>query len=501
MDPVEFKNDHQEDNYDIQRGREHVSTMWYHRPTAESFGMHDDIQEAFGNIGAGSLLTMDYLTYPALTSEFLSSFDTDITGPNDTDGKVRFRIGNQKHSCQLRRWNRIFGFRNPTAEYLISHFNPELTWMLLTGMNYLPTGALFVKLIASPLFRVILRILGNTIWARTENSKPTKWEIACVYGMLFHPTIEMNLGWEFLKHLKKYKTKGGEVWFGGMITRIARHYEVDLDLYDPLGPSYINRHYLLHATVLALVDRQVSSRIEVNGIVHTIPISAEKMDLLYVPNWYETWTEVPRNEDSPPNWNPYTHDRLRRRGRRVYEGIDEQEEGQEEDEEQEDEEEQQNEERQDDVVMQEPQGFEWPEPARAEELSTWPAPTWQGPNWHDPRWQATGGASGSGGGGGQSSYNPDYPPFYNDLCSRFEGWNANFVEMRKSNEEVRKSNEEVRKSIEGLKTSFEKQNEEEKNRWEARNRRDQGLMTWARDMGYNPPPPPGAGDPPPDYFW
>ena len=154
--------------------------------------------------------------------------------------------------------------------------------------------------------------------------------------------------------------------------------------------------------------------------------------------------------------------------------------------------------------MQEPQGIEWPEPARqAWEASAWPAPTWQGPNWQDPRWQATGGASGSGGGGDQSSYNPNYPPFYYDLCTKFDGWNANFVELRKSYEEVRRSNEEVRKSLEEVKTSLEKRNKEEDDRWEARNRRDQGLMTWAQGMGYDPPPPPGSEDPslPPSYFF
>ena len=484
MNPVEFRNDAQEEEFDAQNRRDHVATMWYHRPTAIAFGMHDDIQEAFEYIGASSLLTMDYPAYTALTSEFLSHFSMNIQGPGDEEGKVRFRLGNQRHSLRLRVWNRIFGFSNPTQAYSQADFRVFETWCLLTGENNLPTGALQLKKIASPLFRVILRILGNTIWARKENSRPTKWEIACVHGMLFRPAIEMNMGWELLKHIKAYKSREGEIWFGGMITKLAEHFDVNLDLYEYLGDSYINRNYLLHAEVLALSNQVVSSRIEVNGITRTVPLSAEKMDLLHVPNWYETWTEIPRDEDSPPDWNPYTNTRLRRRGRRVYgeEEEEEDDEGQEVNEEQ-------DVDGQDDVVMQEPQGFEWPEPARAEEASAWPAPTWQGPNWQDPRWQATGGASGSGGGG-----NPDYPPYYHDLCSKFEGWNANFEELRKSNEDVRKSLEEV-------KTSFEKNIEDNEKRWEARNRRDQSLMTWAHGMGYNPPPHPGSEDHPPNYFW
>ena len=101
MDPVEFKNDLQRLKYNSHYNRDHVATMWYHRPTTEALGMHADIQEAFEYIGASSLLTMDYPSYPALTSEFLSHFSTDIEGPNDSEGKVRFRLGNQRHSIRL----------------------------------------------------------------------------------------------------------------------------------------------------------------------------------------------------------------------------------------------------------------------------------------------------------------------------------------------------------------------------------------------------------------
>ena len=175
--------------------------------------MHTDITEAFGYIGASSLLSMNYPTYPALTSEFLSSFDSNIDGPN-SEGRVKFRIGNQRKRLTLARWNEIFGFFNPTQNYDQAEFKLRETWCLLTGMNYLPTQALPMKRIASPLFRVILRILGNTVWARRENSRPTKRELACVHGMLFVPSITMNMGWEFLKHLDAYKLKEGEIWFG-----------------------------------------------------------------------------------------------------------------------------------------------------------------------------------------------------------------------------------------------------------------------------------------------
>jgi ATHILA ORF-1 family len=442
MDAIQFKDNAQRIQFNTQMDRSYVSTMWYDQVTAEGLGMHADIEEAFGYIGASSLLTMNYPTCPALTAEFLSSFSTDINGPN-SDGKVRFRIGNQRHSVHLKKWNRIFGFHHPTEGYNIDQFHLQETWSLLTGSDHLPTQALSVKKIASPLFRVILRILGNTIWARKENSKPTKKELACLHGMLFVPSVPMNMGWEFLKHIKDYESRDGDVWFGGMISRLAMHYEVNLANYSQLGLSYINRAYLVHAKVLVEINGVIHSRVA-SG--HTVPIRASKMDLLHVPNWYETWTGVQRRANSPPGWNPDTNERLRRRERRVYEEEEEQE----------------------DVVMQEPMQFLGLE------------------------WQGNPGASGSGGGQNPEyppSYNPNYPPYYNDLCTRIGGWNTSL--------------DEVRKSVDAVRTSLEERNKVEDERWEARNRRDQELWTWAQqNMGFPPHPGPGSDYPPPQnpYF-
>jgi ATHILA ORF-1 family len=315
MDPVVFKKHDQQLQYNTHYARDHVSTMWYDQETAEACGMHEDILEAFGYIGAASLLSMDHASYPALTSEFLSAFECKIDKPSNTSGKVKFRLGNRTRKLTLAQWNEIFGFHNPTRNYITAQFKLKETWCLLTGMNHLPTQGLPGREIASPLFRVILRILGNTIWARKENSRPTKKEIACVHGMLFVPSVPMNMGFELLKHMEVYEGKDGEVWFGGMVTRLAEHFRVDLSLYEHLGPNSINRYYLVHSKALVDIKDVLHSRVT-SG--HTVRLDASLMDLLHVPNWYEVWTGRARDQDAPPGWNPETNENLRRRERRAY---------------------------------------------------------------------------------------------------------------------------------------------------------------------------------------
>ena len=244
MDIVQCSNHDMRARYNFHKDRTHMSTLWYSPYAAEELGMHQDIQEAFDNIGAGSLLSMNFPSYPALTSEFLASMQTSIDRPSNGNGYVRFRLGNIKRTMSLGTLNGIFGFPNPTEDYKTSWLGVERTWCLLTGQKKLPETTLRAGDIASPLFRVILRILGNTIWARRENSRPSEKEIGCIQGMLFVPRFYMNLGFEFLEHLRAYKRLNGEIWFGGMITKIAMCFNVDLTLYTSLETDFINRAYL-----------------------------------------------------------------------------------------------------------------------------------------------------------------------------------------------------------------------------------------------------------------
>ena len=94
LDQVRFGSEAQATNYGKQIARNHLGTRWYCEKTARELFMHEDITEAFEYMGASSLLNMRYHTYGALTSEFLSSFETTVVNQRD-GGTISFRLGNE----------------------------------------------------------------------------------------------------------------------------------------------------------------------------------------------------------------------------------------------------------------------------------------------------------------------------------------------------------------------------------------------------------------------
>ena len=122
-------------------------------------------------------------------------------------------------------------------------FPLQRLWFRISETSSLPRRAVLATEIARPLLRLIVRVLGNTIYARKENSKPTQRELACLFHVLYRWEA-MNFGWEFLLHLMQYKDLPGELWLGGMITRVVTYFEVDLQRYTPILAMLIDRPYL-----------------------------------------------------------------------------------------------------------------------------------------------------------------------------------------------------------------------------------------------------------------
>ena len=295
-----------------------MATRWYSRREAARLGIHKDVKEAFDYIGAGSLLTLDLPSYPALTSEFLMSLQTIVDKASDSDCYIRFRLGNEKRTMSLKDLNEVFGIPNPTDDYKPSWITVERTWCLLTGQKMLSAGTLRSSDIASPLFRIILCILSNTIWARRGGSRPTEREIGCVHQMLFSPKVNMNLGLEFIKHVLSCR-KEGEIWFGGMITKLAINLKVDLSLYNALDGSYINRDYLLRTKILEFRKGVFQSKFigVKSSLEHVMPLTPQNVDLMFTPNWYEVWACEPLPLKGP-DFDLSRDKSLRRREPRTY---------------------------------------------------------------------------------------------------------------------------------------------------------------------------------------
>ncbi len=316
FDQVRFVDEKQSADYTIQLGRSHHATRWYCEETGRALNMHNDIVEAFGYLGATSLITMRHNSYEALTSEFLSSLETNVENPR-LGGTIKFRLGNVSRVVTLAEWNAIFGFWNFRREFRAQQDYPVRGfWARITGQANVPGGAnIFEKDIASPLFRVIHRILGNTLWAKKENSRVTYRELAALYHVLYDlKENRMNWGFELLLHLKNYKGKLGDVWIGGMITQVAVHFGIDLSAYSFKASKLIDRAHLLTYKVIELKDGVLLSKWKDRRTI----LSAPKMDLLWVPNWYDTWAQevFPRDVDRQDNRNNHAR---RSRPRREYE--------------------------------------------------------------------------------------------------------------------------------------------------------------------------------------
>ena len=299
-DDVEHVNAKAKKKYEEQGKRTYRSPRWYSEQEGRALCMHDDITQAFENIGATSLLTMGYPAYDALTAEFLASLkakEVDIT----KGGVFTFRLGNVNRQLSLEEWNEIFGFPRHSIDYRTNEFPLDHFWGRLTGEPSLPNGALPATHIASPLFRIILRILGNTLWARKENSRPTHRELSCLFNMLYSCRPKMDLGYELLVHLDNYKFYGGDLCVGGMIAHLAVHFGVDLDDYTPRAPLFIDRTHLVSVGVLERVGAEIHSKFKGRFTA----LSALRMDLMYQPNWYSAWSGEELHPDiaNARNWD------------------------------------------------------------------------------------------------------------------------------------------------------------------------------------------------------
>ena len=191
--------------------------------------MHNAMVCAFEYMGCASLLTMSHASYPALTAEFLTTLGHDIKNAGK-EGTITFQLGNVERTMSLRQWNQIFGFSTPAPKDYDHKRVPLLKmWRRISGQqDYNTKRARLHTEIASPLFRLILRVLGNTVYARKENSKPSDRELYFLFKALHNSGESLNVGWELLTHLMQYKGFAGELQVGGMIAHIATRFDIDL---------------------------------------------------------------------------------------------------------------------------------------------------------------------------------------------------------------------------------------------------------------------------------
>ena len=100
LDRVVMATDTLRTEFGKQQARVHCRPRWYDKETGLKLNIDSTLSRMFGELGASSLLMMRYLSYQALTSEFLSSLSMDFEA--DT---ITFQLGNETRSMTLAEFN------------------------------------------------------------------------------------------------------------------------------------------------------------------------------------------------------------------------------------------------------------------------------------------------------------------------------------------------------------------------------------------------------------
>ena len=263
--------------------------------TAATFHMHDAMSCAFDRLGCGSLLRMNYPSYPALTAEFLSTLTHEIES-RDEDGTISFQLGNERRVVSRTQWNAIFDFPPPLfGDYFADNVSLKTMWKRISGTdNYNPSRPAKHTKIASPIFKLILRLLGNTIYARKENSKPHQKELYVLFKVLHDSNEGLDMGLELLDHLLQYAKLNGELQVGGMVAHLATHFQVNLDLYESIRPVFLDTEYLLSSKITHQGPNLIVSKF---GNVN-VPFTPGKGHFHTWEGWFETWS----GDALPQDW-------------------------------------------------------------------------------------------------------------------------------------------------------------------------------------------------------
>ena len=203
MDDVRFEDDDVASEYERLMGLSH-HTRWVDWESIKKMCMDEALVRCYSNIGLNVMLRWNNNHYPALTSEFMATFKCTYEGVED-EGMISFQLGNQAQELFLRNLATYLGFPFPREEAFVDNDKVNYLWKYVAGGSEMRKGAPTNE-IASPLFRVMIRALGCSIFARHELSKPIKEEAMFLYEMLFEKETPMNPTWEWVKMVRDFQS-------------------------------------------------------------------------------------------------------------------------------------------------------------------------------------------------------------------------------------------------------------------------------------------------------
>ena len=203
MDDVRIEDEDEAREYERLMGLSH-HTRWLDWESIQKMCMDEALTRCYSTIGLNVLLRCNNTHFPALTSEFMATFKCTYEGV-ESDGIISFQLGNELQELSLRNLAVYLGFPFPRDEAFVDNEKVDYLWKYIAGRSEMRKGA-STNEIANPLFRVMIRALGCSIFARHELSKPMKEEAMLLYEMLFEHEKSMNLTWEWVKMVRDFQS-------------------------------------------------------------------------------------------------------------------------------------------------------------------------------------------------------------------------------------------------------------------------------------------------------
>lgn len=288
---VRLRDEHRA-SYEQFMKRTHKGTRFYDQESMEKLGVHEEITRMTDIMGLTSLLQTPFHSYPELTSELLSTFEYH----EDANGRIvlKFQLGNAWRRMTLEQFNAAFGlpFGYEYQTKYPQHF--RLFWYKITGNPSALVRDFLAADMIHPCFKIIQRLLGNTIYGRAECTKMRLGELACLWAMVKNEPFD--LGYEFAgKLLELSKTTKGQVMVGGLIARLADCFGVDLTGYTEIKFSLINIRHLVAADIIVEKNRVYYNYIK--KLKGERKFSSRRIRTTRSKAWYDDWV----GEHLPPH--------------------------------------------------------------------------------------------------------------------------------------------------------------------------------------------------------
>jgi hypothetical protein len=229
---IKFKNSEQRKRYNKLLSRPLFPNRYPCFFAMLDLGIKEQVESLIENLGWSGLMRT-YPGYENLVYEFLSSFCfiKDKTKSDYPQHKVSFRFLGTDYDMTFDYFCQTMGFadagliHDSTSQYSKPvNYDPKAFWTTITGLNNYVARSNKASAIQNPVLRYFQRIMGCTIFGRTDLHRVRAPELFILWAALNnHP---VNTCYYLLDHLSSITKSDSVIVAGGIITCIANKFGV-----------------------------------------------------------------------------------------------------------------------------------------------------------------------------------------------------------------------------------------------------------------------------------